>query len=237
MAYRIEYALQGLNVKVLKVMRYKLACFDLDGTLLNTLGGLTLSLNAARRMNNLGPQTEEQVRSFIGNGVTKLIERSLAADPVDYSEELKFNLLRDNINYYNSHYLEKTHPYNGITEVVMRLKSDGMLLACVSNKNDEPTQKLIEHFFPGMFDYVSGSKEGVQRKPSPEPVEKCLYALGIDEADAVYVGDSDTDIKTAKNCGMDIISCTWGYRSREFLMENGAQHICTDPMDLRSFLR
>ena len=218
-------------------MRYKLACFDLDGTLLDTLGGLTLSLNAARRMNNLAPQTEEQVRSYIGNGVTKLIERSLAADPGEYSEELKSRLLKDNINYYDSHYLEKTHPFNGITEVVTRLKSDGMLIACVSNKNDEPTKKLIEHFFPGLFDYVSGSKEGVQRKPSAEPVMKCLYALRIDEGDAVYIGDSDTDIMTAQNCGMDIISCTWGYRSREFLMENGARCICTDPMDLTSFMR
>lgn len=223
--------------KVKTDMRYKLACFDLDGTLLDTLGGLTQSLNAARRMNNLEPQTEEQVRSFIGNGVTKLIERSLTADPGDYSEELKMRLLKDNVNYYNSHYLEKTRPYNGITEVVMRLKSEGMLIACVSNKNDEPVQKLIEHFFPGLFDYVSGSMEGVERKPSAEPVEKCLNALGVENSETVYIGDSDTDIMTAQNSGTDIISCTWGYRSREFLMENGAVCICTDPMDLRTFIR
>lgn len=218
-------------------MKYKLACFDLDGTLLDTLGGLTQSLNAARRMNNLEPQTEEQVRSYIGNGVTKLIERSLNADPGNWSEDLKLRLLKDNITYYNSHYLEKTHPFNGITEVVTRLKSDGMLIACVSNKNDEPTQKLIDHFFPGLFDYVSGSIEGVERKPSSEPVERCLKVLGVENSDTVYIGDSDTDIMTAKNSGTDIISCTWGYRSREFLMENGAVCICTDPMDLRSFMR
>lgn len=223
--------------KVKTGMRYKLACFDLDGTLLDTLGGLTQSLNAARRMNNLEPQTEEQVRSFIGNGVTKLIERSLTADPGDYSEELKMRLLKDNISYYNSHYLEKTRPYNGITEVVMRLKSEGMLIACVSNKNDEPVQKLIEHFFPGLFDYVSGSMEGVERKPSAEPVERCLNALGVENSETVYIGDSDTDIMTAQNSGTDIISCTWGYRSREFLMENGAVCICTDPMDLITFIR
>lgn len=223
--------------KVKNGMRYKLACFDLDGTLLDTLGGLTQSLNAARRMNNLEPQTEEQVRSFIGNGVTKLIERSLTADPGDYSEELKMRLLKDNVNYYNSHYLEKTRPYNGITEVVMRLKSEGMLIACVSNKNDEPVQKLIEHFFPGLFDYVSGSMEGVERKPSAEPVERCLNALGVENSETVYIGDSDTDIMTAQNSGTDIISCTWGYRSREFLMENGAVCICTDPMDLRTLIR
>ena len=135
-------------------MRFKLACFDLDGTLLNTLGGLTKSLNAARRMNNLGPQTEDQVKTFINNGVVKMITRSLASDPGDYTEELKESLLKDYIAYYNSHYLEETMPYNGIVELLTRLKSDGVLIACVTNKDDEPSQKLIEHFFPGIFDYV-----------------------------------------------------------------------------------
>ena len=119
-------------------MRYKLACFDLDGTLLNTLGGLTRSLNAARRMNNLAPQTEEQVTTFINNGVVKMIERSLAADPGDYSTELKERILKDYIAYYNSHVLEETRPYNGMLEALLRLKADGMKLACITNKNDEP---------------------------------------------------------------------------------------------------
>ena len=218
-------------------MRYRLACFDLDGTLLDTLGGLTFSLNAARRMNGLNAQTEEQVRSFIGNGVTKMIERSLALDPGSYSEELKLKLLKDNVSYYDSHYLEKTKPFNGITEVLTRLKSDGMLLAVVSNKNDEPSRNLIDHFFPNLFDYVSGSMEGVERKPSAEPVERCLNKLGVKNSEAVYIGDSDTDIQTAQNSGMDIISCTWGYRTHEFLVENGAKNICTDPMNLRTFMR
>lgn len=218
-------------------MRYKLACFDLDGTLLDTIGGLTSSLNAARRMNNLAPQTEEQVITFINNGVVRFIERSLTADPGEYSEELKQKLLKDNVLYYDSHCLDNTKPYNGILEVLNRLKSDGMKLACVSNKNDEPAKILVEHFFPGLFDYVSGAMEGVERKPSPEPVRKCLDALGIENSEAVYIGDSDTDIKTAVNSGLDIISCTWGYRTREFLMENGAVCICSDPVDLRSFMR
>lgn len=218
-------------------MRYRLACFDLDGTLLDTLGGLTFSLNAARRMNGLDPQTEEQVRSFIGNGVTKMIERSLMEDPGSYSEELKLKLLKDNVSYYDSHYLERTKPYNGITEVLTRLKSDGMLLAVVSNKNDGPSRKLIDHFFPNLFDYVSGYVEGVERKPSAEPVERCLNKLGVMNNEAVYIGDSDTDILTARNSGMDIISCTWGYRTHEFLAKNGAVNICTDPVDLRSFMR
>lgn len=218
-------------------MRYKLACFDLDGTLLNTLGGLTRSLNAARRMNNLAPQTEEQVTAFINNGVVKMIERSLAADPGDYSTELKERILKDYIAYYNSHVLEETRPYNGMMEALMRLKADGMKLACITNKNDEPAQKLIKHFFPEIFDYVKGSVEGVERKPSPEPIEKCLYSLGIENSDTVYVGDTEVDIMTAVNSGIDSISCTWGYRSRRFLVENGALFICTEPVDLRNLMR
>ena len=218
-------------------MKYRLACFDLDGTLLDTLGGLTLSLNAARRMNNLDPQTEEQVKTFINNGVVRFIERSLTANPGEYSEELKQKLLKDNVSYYDSHYLENTRPYNGIIEALTRLKSEGMLLACVSNKNDEPAGKLIDHFFPNLFDYVSGSVEGVKRKPSSEPVEKCLMALGVDNSEAVYIGDTDTDIETAKNSGMDSISCAWGYKTREFLMRSGALKICTNPIDLYSLLR
>ncbi len=218
-------------------MRYKLACFDLDGTLLNTLGGLTRSLNAARRMNNLAPQTEEQVTNFINNGVVKMIERSLAADPGDYSTDLKERLLKDYIAYYNSHVLEETRPYNGMMEALLRLKADGMKLACITNKNDEPAQKLIKQFFPDIFDYVKGSVEGVERKPSPEPIEKCLYSLGIENSDTVYVGDTEVDIMTAVNSGIDSISCTWGYRSRRFLVENGALFICTEPVDLRNLMR
>ena len=218
-------------------MRYRLACFDLDGTLLDTIGGLTASLNAARRMNGLAPQTEEQVKSFINNGIVKFIERSLTADPGEYTEDLKLKILKDNVTYYDSHCLEYTHPYNGIVEVLTRLKSDGMLLACISNKNDEPAKKLIDHFFPDLFDYVSGSKEGVERKPSYEPVERCLFSLGIENSDAVYIGDTDTDIMTAKNSRMCSISCTWGYKTREFLVENGAVNICTHPLDLNGFMR
>ncbi|MBR2821903.1 MAG: HAD-IA family hydrolase [Clostridiales bacterium] len=218
-------------------MRFKLACFDLDGTLLNTLGGLTKSLNAARRMNNLGPQTEDQVKTFINNGVVKMITRSLASDPGDYTEELKESLLKDYIAYYNSHYLEETMPYNGIVELLTRLKSDGVLIACVTNKDDEPSQKLIEHFFPGIFDYVSGSKEGVERKPSSEPVDICLDALNIAKNEAVYIGDSDTDILTARNSGLELICCAWGYRERGFLLESGAVNICSEPLDIRNFMR
>ena len=217
-------------------MRYRLACFDLDGTLLDTIGGLTSGLNAARRMNNLAPQTEEQVMTFINNGVVRFIERSLTASPGSYTEELKMRLLKDNISYYDSHYLEKTHPYNGILEVLTRIKSDGLMLACVTNKNDEPAQKLIEHFFPGLFDYVRGSVEGVARKPSAEPVEKCLAALGVDNSEAVYIGDSDIDVATARNAGLSMITVLWGFRDKPQLIEAGADCFAENTEDVKRML-
>ena len=218
-------------------MRYRLACFDLDGTLLDTLAGLANALNAARRMNGLASQTTEQIKGFIGNGVEKLIERSLEADPGSFDESLKQKLLDDRIAYYAANCLYETHPYNGITETLLKLRSAGMMLAVVTNKDEVPTAILTDHFFPGMFDYVAGTMPGLPRKPDPQTVVKCLDALGVDPGECVYIGDSEVDIKTAKNSGIHLISCDWGYRSRAFLKDNGAEIICSNPADLWGLLQ
>ena len=221
----------------MREVRYRLACFDLDGTLLDTLAGLVNALNAARRMNGLAPQSEEEIKGFIGNGVEKLIERSLAADPGTFDEKLKQKLLDDRIKYYAANCLYETFPFDGITEAVARIKSSGMLLAVVTNKDEIPTNILIDHFFPGVFDYVCGTMPGKPRKPEPEAVGRCLDALGVSPEECVYIGDSEVDILTAKNSGLDLISCDWGYRSRSFLKENGAGIICSDPADLWGLLQ
>lgn len=218
-------------------MRYRLACFDLDGTLLDTLSGLVNALNAARRMNGLAPQSEEQIKSFIGNGVEKMVERSLENDPGTFDDTLKQRLLDDRIRYYAANCLYETHPYDGITEAVLRLKSSGMMLAVVTNKDEVPTSILIKHFFPGVFDYVCGTMPGKPRKPEPEVIGMCLDTLDVAPEDCVYIGDSEVDILTAKNSGLDLISCDWGYRSREYLIDNGAGTICSDPADLWRLLQ
>ena len=218
-------------------MRYKLACFDLDGTLLDTLAGLANALNAARRMNGLAPQTEEQIKGFIGNGVEKMIERSLSADPRTFHETLKEKLMNDRLSYYAANCKYKTKPYDGITEMLSKLKSSGMKLAVVTNKDEIPTQILIDHFFPDTFDYVRGSQPRMCRKPDPEVVMRCLDSLDMRPEDCVYIGDSEVDIKTAANSGLDLISCDWGYRSREYLKENGAGTICSDPADIWRLLQ
>ena len=218
-------------------MRYKLACFDLDGTLLDTLAGLANALNAARRMNGLLPQTEEQIKGFIGNGVEKMVERSLDDDPGEWDEALKEKVINDRLAYYAANCKEKTKPYDGITEMLSKLKSSGMKLAVVTNKDEIPTQILIDHFFPDTFDYVRGSQPRMCRKPDPEVVMRCLDTLDVKPEDSVYIGDSEVDIKTAGNCGLDLISCDWGYRSRAYLKEHGAGTICSDPADIWRLLQ
>lgn len=217
-------------------MRYKAVIFDLDGTLLDTIEDLAKSVNAARQMNGLGAQDTELIKTFIGNGRAKLIRRSLDNDPGEYPEELFDRVFQDNASYYNSHCLGVTRPFDGITELIVRLKGAGYKLACISNKDDEPANELMEHFFPGLFDYVSGSKAGVARKPDPQAVNICMEYLDVQPCDCVYVGDSDVDIKTAENSGMDSISCDWGFKTRSFLVENGARKICSRPSDLWSLL-
>lgn len=217
-------------------MRYKAVLFDLDGTLLDTLSDLAGALNAARQMNGLPAQDIEQIRSYIGNGRRKLIERSLSTDPGEYDEELAVKLLTDDSRYYNSHCMINTKPYDGIVDLIRRLKSDGIRICCVTNKADETANTLIGHFFPDMFDIVAGSVPEVPVKPDPAVVERCLIKLGLQESECVFIGDSEVDIQTAANAGMDCISVCWGYKTREFLEREGAMRICTRPLDLRRYI-
>lgn len=217
-------------------MRYSAVLFDLDGTLLDTIDDLVAALNAARQMNGLPPQDPELVKSFIGNGRKKLIARSLEDNPGTYEDAFAEKLAEDNVQYYNSHCMVQTKPYDGMVDLIRRLKSDGLKICCITNKDNEPAQVLINHFFPDMFDYVSGSMPGIAVKPDIEPVERCCDKLGLDPGKCIYIGDSEVDIQTAANSGMDSISVCWGYKTREFLEQSGAMRICSKPLDLRSYI-
>ncbi|MCR4688303.1 MAG: HAD-IA family hydrolase [Saccharofermentans sp.] len=217
-------------------MRYKAVLFDLDGTLLNTIDDLAKAINAARKMNGLKEQDTELVKSFVGNGRVKMIQRSLANDPGEYDDRLLTRMLEDNESYYNSHCIGVTRPYDGISELIVRLKEAGVKIACISNKDNEPSCELISHFFGDMFDYVAGSMPGVPRKPDPAAILTCMDKLGVSRNECVYIGDSDVDINTAVNAGIDSISCEWGFKTRDFLMKSGAKKICTKPSDLWQLL-
>ena len=199
--------------------RYKLAIFDLDGTILYTIAQLANSLNEARVRSGLEPQDMDDIMAHVGRGVRNLVTWSIGT-----GEGPLFETVMDNYrSYYNEFCADNTYIYDGLLEVITKLHDEGIKLAVVTNKSDAPAKKLCEHFYPGLFSEVRGHRDGVPHKPDPALVNEVLKALNIKPEDAVYIGDSDVDVKTAKNSGMDHICVTWGYRTREFLIENGAE--------------
>jgi phosphoglycolate phosphatase len=205
--------------------------FDLDGTLLDTIGDLAASVNFALRTHGMPEHSLDDVRRFVGNGVRKLMERAVpdGADNPRFDET--FATFRQ---YYMAHSLDTTRPYEGIPETLAALKARGCHLAVVSNKMMAATQELCHHFFPDTIEVAIGEDEaaGIRRKPAPDTVFAALKALGVGKEDAAYVGDSDVDILTACNAGIPCISVLWGFRDRDFLISHGAQTFITHPAEL-----
>lgn len=199
-----------------------LAVFDLDGTVLDTLDDLADSVNFALETNGYGRRSTQEVRSFVGNGVKNLIKRSL---PESSDDAAVNRVLADFKARYAVHCADKTKPYDGITETITALRAVGIKTAVISNKTDSAVQKLVKKYFDGLFNYVAGEKEGVARKPAPDSVNAALEALGIKKENAVYIGDSEVDILTAKNAGLRCITVLWGFRDEDFLKANGAENM------------
>lgn len=197
----------------------KAVVFDLDGTLLNTLEDLRTAVNLALCAEGYPERSLEEIRLAVGNGIGKLISRSVPVGTMPEAEERVFARFREE---YQLHCSDTTAPYDGIPELLKRLREDGYRLAVVSNKADFAVQKLAEQYFPGSFDTVLGETEGLARKPAPDMAEEVLRRLGVKKSDAVYVGDSEVDLVTARNTGIDCISVTWGFRDRRVLEEYGA---------------
>ena len=214
-------------------MKYKIAIFDLDGTILNTIEDLADSLNYALAKNGYKERTVAETQSFVGNGLLMLVKRAIKPET---SEEEAQKVLADLKAYYKIHCADKTKPYEGIPELLKDLKTAGYRLAVVSNKADYAVQILCEQYFPGIFDLAVGERENVQRKPAPDSVNAVLAELGLKKEEAVYIGDSDVDIETAENAGTDSILVAWGFRGAEFLREKGAKNIVFDTEELKSCL-
>lgn len=210
-------------------MKYKLAVFDLDGTILNTLEDLADSTNYALRENGLPERSIEQVRCFVGNGIRKLMERAV---PAGSDEALICRVHESFTAHYKEHCADKTRAYDGILELLRALREAGCMTAVVSNKADYGVQTLCQDYFPGLFDFAVGEREGIRRKPNPDSVNEILEKLNVRRADAVYIGDSDVDIETAKNAGLACISVTWGFRDREFLLRHGAEKLVEKPEEI-----
>lgn len=211
----------------------KAVIFDLDGTLLNTLADLASSTNYALGQYGYPLRTIDEVRRFVGNGVAKLIERAV---PAGTSEADTQSVLSCFKNHYLEHSLDTTVPYDGIIDLLSQLKRKGIFTAIVSNKLDPAVRELHEHFFRGLVDTAVGESSERRAKPAPDMVNEALRRLGIDAESAVYVGDSEVDIMTARNAGMRCISVSWGFKTRDFLIQNGASSIADTAADLKEML-
>ena len=210
------------------IMSYDTYIFDLDGTLLDTLQDLAASVNYALRQHHMPEHSIDDVRRFVGNGVRRLMERAIPEGAANPAFEAAFATFR---KYYMEHSLDTTRPYDGIPELIHELKRRGCRMAVVSNKMMAATQELVHHFFPEI-EVAIGEDEaaGIRKKPAPDTVFVALKQLG--EGSAVYVGDSDVDLATARNSGLPCISVLWGFRDREFLLAHGATTFVEQPMDI-----
>lgn len=209
-------------------MKYKLVIFDMDGTILNTLDDLADSVNAVLAKHGYPVRTLEEVRLFVGNGIRRLIERAV---PDGLSVENIDRVHQDFLAYYQQHCAEKTKPYEGVTELLRRLRQAGCRTAVVSNKADRAVRELCEDYFAGLFDMAVGERDGFRRKPAADSVDYVLQALDVEKEAAVYIGDSEVDVQTAQNAGLDSIIALWGFRDRELLEQYGAEVFVETPMD------
>ena len=192
----------------------KLLIFDLDGTLIDTLEDLKNAVNYALKLRNFPLRSKEQVRKDIGNGVAKLVARSI---PLNEDNPEYLNTLNDFREYYGKHHSDFTVPYDGVKESLINLKSKGYLLAVATNKLTEISRVLIERFYSEIFDLVQGDEPGMDRKPAPMMIDTICRKLGINKSDAFYIGDTNVDMQTAENSEVDYVLVTYGYRTKDEL--------------------
>lgn len=213
-------------------MKYKAILFDLDGTLLDTLEDMADALNRTMDRFQLPHRSLREVRSFVGNGAKRLVALATGAEG-ERLEEILAVYKED----YDRNYLIKTAPYPGIMALLDRLHKAGCLVGIVSNKPDSTVQSLAEALFEGKADISVGEKSGIRRKPAPDTVLAAMDALGVKKSEAVYVGDSEVDVMTARAAGVPCISVTWGFRDRDVLEAAGAETFAEDCSALWALLQ
>ncbi|MBR2875764.1 MAG: HAD family hydrolase [Clostridia bacterium] len=207
----------------------KCVVFDLDGTLLYTLEDLKNSVNFALVSNGFPERTTEEVRAFVGNGIEKLMRRSVPGSVTEAEFKQCFDAFKE---HYKLHSEDNTEEYEGITSVLKELKKNNFLLAVVSNKADFAVKTLCKKYFGDLLDCAYGERDGIKRKPSPDSVNEVIKYLGAEKNNCFYVGDSDVDVVTAHNAGLRCIACTWGFRSREVLEKENPEYIIESPKQI-----
>lgn len=217
----------------------RLVIFDLDGTLLNTIADLGTACNYALRCHGFPLREADEYPHLVGNGVNKLIERALPDGHKDEATVLR--LKADFITYYNEHNRIATKPYEGIPEALNTLKQRDIRIAVASNKYHAATTALTEHYFGrNTFDIILGEREGVPRKPDPQIVFDILRSdccQGIHSSEVLYIGDSDVDMATAHNAGIESIACSWGFCTPEKLAACQPDHLIRAPFEILTFIR
>ena len=213
---------------------FKTAIFDLDGTLLNTLGDLTDASNYICAQNGWPTFTEEQIRHMVGNGNAKLVERFTPEN--QRTPECLARSMEQFMAYYDIHKMDRTAPYPGVAEAVAALRGAGIKTAVFSNKADALCPTLVRHYFGDVFDIVRGKRDGVPAKPDPTGVYALMEELGAEKASTVYVGDSDVDEITGHNAGLKVCGVIWGFRGREELARAGAELLAETGEELAELL-
>ena len=212
-------------------MSCKLAIFDLDGTLLDTLDDLAGSVNHALESESLPTRSILEVRSFIGNGIRNLIDRSVPADTDPAVTDRVFAAFKA---HYALHSKDITHPYEGVCELLARIRAAGCKVAILSNKADFAVQELCALYFDGLYDFAAGERAGIPKKPAPDSIFAIADSFGIARSACVYIGDSEVDIETARNADMKLICVDWGFRDRDVLISAGAERIVSDIASLEA---
>lgn len=208
--------------------------WDLDGTLLDTLLDLALATNHALRTYGMPEHTLDEIRQFVGNGVRRLIQLSVPDGEQNPQFEDVFASFK---SYYMVHCKDNTCLYDGILETLEVLKSMGYRMAVVSNKLQSGVDELYDEYFKTTMEVAIGERPEMARKPAPDMVWKALDALNVTKEEAVYIGDSDVDIATARNSGLPCISVLWGFRSKDFLLEHGGTTFVEKPAEIIDVLK
>ena len=214
--------------------RFDTILFDLDGTLLDTLEDILDSANYTLRAMGYPERTLEEMRRFVGNGAEMQMRRAMGETAGEEAIQKALAIYKP---YYAAHCQIKTKPYAGVVELMRRLKRDGFRLAVVSNKPDEAVKPLVRQHFGTLADAAMGETAQRRRKPAPDMVNDALAELGEGKDRAVYVGDSEVDIQTARNAGIPVISVSWGFRDRGQLVQAGAEQIAATAEELEKLLR
>ncbi len=213
--------------------RINTVIFDMDGTVLNTLDDLTDAVNHVFSQFDLPPRSIDEYRKFFGNGIGYAMKCAAPEGTPDSLFDKMIPVFRE---YYDKHCLDKTRPYDGILELMKALKDKGYKMAIVSNKIDSAVKELNERFFSEYVSVAIGEKPGIKRKPAADTVLAALDELGASRDEAVYIGDSEVDLHTARNSGLPCIAVLWGFRDKDLLIENGATTFAKTPEDVITVL-